>query len=90
MRRTCRRADGLQAEDSAKAPVHFVHEGGGKLAHGGVEAGLVESDQGGDVDHGVPGQPAGDRGNEDVTGIAARPVFDVMTAASVVFSLLAL
>jgi hypothetical protein len=50
-RRTC----GLKAEDSAQATVHVMHEGRGQLAHGGIEVRLVESDQGRDVDHGVPG-----------------------------------
>jgi hypothetical protein len=40
----------LEPEYAAKSPVHLVHEGCGRVAGGFLKIGLIESDEGGDVD----------------------------------------
>jgi len=80
----------LQAKHPAQSAVDLGHEGSRKPADRLVEVDLVNGDEGCDVKHGVLGKAAGDGGRKTLPGIAARPVFEVMTATRVVLSLLAL
>jgi hypothetical protein len=80
----------LQAEHSAQAAVDLGHERGGEPADRRVKVGLVDGDEGRDVQHGILRQAAGDGGEETLPGTAARAVLEVMTATRVVLSVLAL
>src|ERR1039457_1555945 len=69
-KRTSAAAGAFRSESkyAAETSVDIVHEGSRKLAGLGVKVGLVESDQGGDVNDGVFGQSRGCCGQEDVAG----------------------
>src|ERR1022692_4168201 len=70
MRAHSRAAGAFRSESkyAAQTSVDIVHEGSRKLAGFGVQVGLVDGDQGGDVDDGVFGQSRGCCGQEDVAG----------------------
>lgn len=86
----CWRVRGLEAEDSAQAAVHFVHEGRGELAPAGSRSVVSRVTRAVTLTTESWGSALAVAGTKTLPGIAARPVLEVMTAASVVFNLLAL
>jgi len=55
-----------EAEHAVKSPVDVIHQRGWQVADRCLQVGLVQGHQGGDVDHGVFGQPRGCGGQEHV------------------------
>jgi hypothetical protein len=80
----------LWLESAAGSAIDFVHQGCRQLADGCLEAGLVEGDQGGDVDTESSGRPETAAGRKTLPGMAAEAVCDVMIAATLVFRRLTL
>ena len=74
----CRRARGFK--DSAKPAVHFVHEGWGSCPTAGSRSVLSRVISAVTLTTESLGSPLAIAGTKTLPGIAARPVFDVMTA----------
>jgi hypothetical protein len=80
----------LQCQHAAQSAIDVGHQACGKRSGEVGEVGLVERNQCGDVDDRIPGNPVAAAGRKTLSGMLARAVLDVITAASVVVSWLSL